>query len=226
MSATKEPQYQIQVDTFESRGAVRLGLTTSHLWRSDPKHLVFFLSRYKFISKMLNGYKSVLEIGCGDGFGSRLLTQNGTRVHCTDFDPVFVEEARAREAYDPLRTFAVVDYTQTVPAGNYDACFALDVIEHIPPALEDRFLRNVCAQVVPGGVCLFGAPSLESQVHASEWSKKGHVNCKSGADFQSGLRRYFSHVFMFSMNDEVLHTGFFPMSQYLFALCVAPLKSG
>jgi hypothetical protein len=36
------------------------------------------------------------------------------------------------------------------------------------------------------------------------------------------MQRYFKHVFMFSMNDEVVHTGFFPMAHYLFALCAEP----
>ena len=32
------------------------------------------------------------------------------------------------------------------------------------------------------------------------------------------MLQYFENVFMFSMNDEVLHTGFAPMGHYLFAL--------
>ena len=35
------------------------------------------------------------------------------------------------------------------------------------------------------------------------------------------MQRYFHDVFMFSMNDEVVHTGFHAMAHYLFALCVA-----
>ena len=34
------------------------------------------------------------------------------------------------------------------------------------------------------------------------------------------MLRYFHDVFMFSMNDEVVHTGFHAMAHYLFALCV------
>jgi hypothetical protein len=62
-------------------------------------------------------------------------------------------------------------------------------------------------------------PSAESQSYAAPQSKLGHVNCKSGKDFKSLMERYFHNVFLFSMNDEVVHTGFYPMAHYLFAMC-------
>jgi hypothetical protein len=33
------------------------------------------------------------------------------------------------------------------------------------------------------------------------------------------MQRFFHNVFMFSMNDEVVHTGYHKMAHYLFALC-------
>ena len=47
----------------------------SAVWHGDPKRLVFTLSRYKFVAKMLSGKNSVAEIGCGDGFGARIVKQ-------------------------------------------------------------------------------------------------------------------------------------------------------
>ena len=41
--------------------------------------------------------------------------------------------------------------------------------------------------------------------------------------------RYFENVFVFGMNDEVVHTGFYPMCHYIFVLGtgkrVRPLKA-
>ena len=34
------------------------------------------------------------------------------------------------------------------------------------------------------------------------------------------LEKYFKNVFLFSMNDEVVHTGFSKMAHYLICLCV------
>jgi hypothetical protein len=65
------------------------------------------------------------------------------------------------------------------------------------------------------GVAIFGIPSLESQTHAPLQSKAGHVNCKSGDHFKRTLERHFHTVFVFSMSDEVVHAGFYPMANYL-----------
>jgi len=105
------------------------------------------------------------------------------------------------------------------PLQGFGGVFALDVFEHIRNA--DRFL-DCMAGCAP--VAIIGTPSLESQQYASALSKEGHVNCHTSTELRYSLRRYWNQVFMFSMNDEVLHTGFGPMSQYLFALCVGPRR--
>jgi len=38
------------------------------------------------------------------------------------------------------------------------------------------------------------------------------------------LGAYFANVFIFSMNDEVVHTGFGKMSHYNIALCCGPRR--
>ena len=63
-----------------------------------------------------------------------------------------------------------------------------------------------------------GSPSLESQAYASAGSKAGHVNCKSGSELKELFLKFFHNVFLFSMNDEVVHTGFYKMAHYLFAI--------
>ena len=38
------------------------------------------------------------------------------------------------------------------------------------------------------------------------------------------MENYFENVFMFSMNDEVVHTGFPPMANYIFGVGVGNKK--
>ncbi len=97
-------------------------------------------------------------------------------------------------------------------------------MEHIEPKDEPVFLSNLLQSLAPHGAVVLGMPSLESQAYASPNSKAGHVNCKSMPDFRQTMERDFHNVFMFSMNDEVVHTGHHKMAHYLFALACEPKK--
>jgi 2-polyprenyl-3-methyl-5-hydroxy-6-metoxy-1,4-benzoquinol methylase len=192
---------------------------SSQVWRDDPRRLLFVLARYKFVAKMFAGMKRVLEIGCADGFGARIVRQEVPEVVATDFDPVFIERNAARPQGRWNIIFKVHDMLAGPLAENFDGVYALDVLEHITTAQEDRFVRHLADSLHAQGVCLIGTPSLQSQVHASVPSKEGHVNCKDAPALKALMSKCFHNVFIFSMNDEVVHTGFHPMAHYLWALC-------
>ena len=101
----------------------------------------------------------------------------------------------------------------------YDGVYSLDVFEHIKKKNEKRFIKNSISGLSKNGVYILGIPSLESQRYASKTSRLGHVNCKSGDDFQKLLKKFFHNVFLFSMNDEIVHTGFVKMAHYIICIC-------
>jgi cyclopropane fatty-acyl-phospholipid synthase-like methyltransferase len=224
MQRTVESQYDGHIELKLKNGLTKLGVEKNANWHSDPKRLVFVLSRYKFAAKMLSGKSRVLEVGCGDAFPIRLLLQEVGAVHAVDIDPTFIQDAQERMDPEWPFTCAVHDMVSGPVAGTFDAAFSLDVLEHIAQSDERKFISNIVSSLTDDGVLLVGMPSLESQAYASPLSKIGHVNCKSGKDLKTLLETYFSNVFLFSMSDEVVHTGYQPMAQYLMALCVGKRK--
>jgi 2-polyprenyl-3-methyl-5-hydroxy-6-metoxy-1,4-benzoquinol methylase len=219
---TGEPHYKKLMDILLQQGVERLGLMTGWAWLDDPRHLLFTLSRYKFVAKMMAGRNRVLEVGCSDGFATRLVAQTVKDIVGVDFDPQFINDAIQRKSDRWPIDFRLHDVLASPVSGDFDGAFALDVIEHIPQQQEDRFLQNICSSLTASGIFIIGTPSLASQQHASPQSKEGHVNCKTAEGLKATLLRHFAQVFMFSMNDEVVHTGYANMAHYYMALCCSP----
>jgi 2-polyprenyl-3-methyl-5-hydroxy-6-metoxy-1,4-benzoquinol methylase len=222
---TVEPQYQSLINLQSQRGLTTFGLMSNGVWHEDPRRVGFVLARYKFVAKMFSGLGRVLEVGCADAFGTRVVQQEVREVVAVDFDPVFVEDVNSRMDERWPMVCKVHDMISGPLPEAFDGAYSIDVLEHIQPADEEKFIGNIVQSLSDTGVCIIGSPSLESQAYASPASKEGHVNCKSAPEFKALMQRYFHNVFLFSMNDEVVHTGYHKLAHYLFALC-AGVKRG
>jgi 2-polyprenyl-3-methyl-5-hydroxy-6-metoxy-1,4-benzoquinol methylase len=219
-----ESQYYELFEEAKASGLINLGVSASLTWKEDPKRLAFILSRYKFVAKMLKDIDSVAEIGCGDGFASRIVAREVHHFLGIDFDPRFIADAKTT-LQDSGQNISFVEHdilAAPIEQSSFDAIFSCDVLEHIPYSNEKYFFINSIKSLKENGIFIVGTPSLASQEFASPRSKEGHVNCKSGQELVSTCRQYFNNVFLFSMNDEVLHTGHTEMSHYYFALCLNP----
>ena len=216
---TKDPVNQHGYDVQRQVGATRLGVLKNWEWHDDPRRFLFSMARYKFVSKMFAGRANVLELGCGDGFNAPIVLQTVKKLTLADFDPVFIQDARDRMKAPWIYEAKVLDLLQDPIEGCYDAIYSLDVLEHIPGEREREVLTKICGALDPNGAVIIGMPSLESQEYASPPSRAGHINCKTMPDLNALLGDYFHNVFMFSMNDEVVHTGYHKMAHYLFGLC-------
>ncbi len=216
---TTESQYGELIEQYRLQPFETFGLMHNYTWKLDPRRILFTFARYKFVAKMFEGFEHVLEVGCGDASATRIVQQSVQNVTVTDFDRVFIDDIESRQQANWRLDARIHNMVKSPIEDKFDGVFGLDVLEHIQKIHEDVFLKNICSSLKDHGSLIIGMPSLESQVYASEGSKAGHVNCKSGNELRDFLKKYFHSVFMFSMNDEVLHTGFFPMSHYLLAVC-------
>src|SRR5579864_7327282 len=188
---TREPQYQRTLEIAAEKGLTTLGLMTNQVWEDDPRRLLFTLARYKFVSKMLAGKAHVLEVGCADAFGTRVVQQEVKRLTATDFDQVFVDDVLRRMDEKWRFECRQHDLLAGPFPGSFDGAYALDVIEHIPIEQENVFVGNIVKSLGPHGILILGCPSLESQPYASPPSKAGHVNCKTGTELRALVEQFF-----------------------------------
>jgi 2-polyprenyl-3-methyl-5-hydroxy-6-metoxy-1,4-benzoquinol methylase len=220
----RDPVNQPNIDFAETRGSIQLGLLKSREWVSDPRRFLFSQARYKFAAKMLSGRKRVLEIGCGDAFNAPIVMQEIGHLTVTDFDPEFIASAKAQQQPEYPYDALVHNFLEGSLPQQFDAAYLLDVLEHIHETDEKKFVGNIMSCLTDDAVMIVGMPSLESQTYASEGSKAGHVNCKTAPDLKKTMQHFFHSVFMFSMNDEVVHTGYHRMAHYIIALCAHPIR--
>ena len=212
-----------KVSDMNIKDNVVLGPINAESLLSDQKHLLFTLSRYKFSAQLLKKCNHIIEIGCGEGIGAlSFLQETKAKVTAIDFDEQQI--AYAQKNLQPR--FKRVKYLcrdmieNPYKGPKADGLVCLDVIEHIHKKEEKTFFDNVCGLVKKDGVVVFGTPNDCASQYASERSMVGHINLFDPTRLEVTLGKYFKQVFLFSMNDEMVHTGFNKLAHYLMALCV------
>lgn len=210
--------YEATVDQF-AQEEILLGPWSSYSLVNDPKHMSFVLSRYKFVSKIISAKKNILEIGCGDGFGFPIVAQNAEYILGIDWEERNIE-GNKRRIGGKIKNgdFLHIDITKEKPKKIFDAAFSIDVIEHLVPEDEKIFMENTLDVLSEDSICIIGTPNESSSSHASHRSDHQHINLKDHKTMYSTLDQYFKNTLVFSMNDEIVHTGYYPMAHYLFGV--------
>lgn len=201
---------------------IELGPWTSYSLLVDPKHMSFVLARYKFVAKMLKQGGRTLEVGCGDGFGAPIVKQHSQEYVGVDVDQRLIDDNSHRLSTKiENMTFLLQDITSVNASnlGSFDTVFNIDVLEHLDADKEKPFLDASIGLLKDNGIYICGTPSAYSAQHASERSMIQHINLKTAPQKKELFEQYFDFVWIFSMNDEVVHTGYHQMAHYLFALC-------
>ncbi len=128
----------------------------------------------------------VLELGCGEGYGTPLLAA-GRQLTALDCAPAAVARARRRAAL-PAVPFATGDGTRLpFAAAAFDAVVALQVIEHV--ADDAGFLREVRRVVRPGGQAILTTPNRATRIAPGHkpWNRF-HLREYEAADLQALLQ--------------------------------------
>lgn len=122
-------------------------------------------SIYRFASRYAPG-ATVLDAGCGTGYGSRLLAEAGaSRVLGVDIDPLSIAFARRRYRSSALEFQRANCQALTVPRAHFDLVFASNVLEHLEQ--PERFLSTAFETLRSGGHALFAVPPITSSETAA-----------------------------------------------------------
>lgn len=210
------------IDSVVSSG-IDLGRYYSYEMLTDIKHILFTLSRYKFVSKLIMYKKNIelLELGCSEAWGGLLFKQNLDlkKYVGVDLDKKSIE-------WNKKNLPSIMEFIESnffackeIEGRIFNAIVSLDVIEHIQTEKEEDFCKIIAEHLSEDGVAIIGTPNIQMSEYASEGSRIAHINLYDQTRLYQLLNKYFKNVFIFNMNDEVVNTSFAPMSCYIFAVC-------
>ena len=215
---TKESNKWGEVKNYFGDRPITLGPFTGYRLRNTPRNVLFGLSRYKFAAKMLGDGKEVLEVGCSEGLGTILLAEFAKRVVAVDMDEKAIGYARESFPSEKIE-FKALDFLEA-DLGRFDSVVSFDVIEHIYPENERKFFSAIARHLKKDGICIIGTPNKNAEQYASEITRLGHVNTSTWQVLKDNLKSYFRDSLIFSSNDEIVHTGFYPLAHYLIGMGV------
>jgi SAM-dependent methyltransferase len=150
------------------------------------------LAVYEWVAERCAG-KRVVDMACGEGYGSALLAQSAAQVIGVDANPEAFEHARLRYPAPNLR-FERALVEQFADGAPYDAIVFLQTVEHVsePEALLARF----ASVLAPGGVAYVTTPNrLTLAPPGSERSDNPwHVREYAPEEFEALVRPAFGSV--------------------------------
>jgi len=156
---------------------------SSHL---DPSENVIFqrhMIAYKEASKLISG--TVLEIGCGEGYGiSELVKFSEKYIGVDKFDTFISEEIKKNN--DIVFHKMEIPPLLNIEANSIDFVVTFQVIEHIQD--DHYFLKEIFRVLKPGGKLLLTTPNKLMSLSRNPW----HIREYTPFEMKDILSKYFA----------------------------------
>lgn len=156
----------------------------------DPDNEQLHLHRYLAIAPLVAG-RDVLDIACGEGYGTWLMADTARHVTGVDIDAPTIARASERYARANLR-FLTGDATEIPLAdSSVDCVVSFETLEHL--VAHDAFLAEIRRVVRPGGVLFMSTPDTEVY-NEGKTPNPFHLRELDREQFAGLLKRHFAHV--------------------------------
>jgi SAM-dependent methyltransferase len=133
----------------------------------------------------------VLEIGCGGGYGYRIL--KASLKHYVGVDKTDVDsEEWTSDCADFFRV--KVPSLHNIPSNIFDFVIVFQVIEHIPN--DDLFLKEICRVLKKGGQLLLTTPNKKNSFTRNPW----HIREYESSELLRKTIPHFSHIKLSGIN--------------------------
>lgn len=148
------------------------------------------LGRYYYAIKKLNINKNdtILDIGCGQGYGSYLLSQYADEVYGLDLNRNFVKYAYDNFKKDNIHFLQYLELGE-IPCHN--KCICIETIEHLNKNEVERFIVKILIKLKNTGQLYLTFPIGKNK--PSEYNP--YHKCEPSIDFVYNIvKKYFKKI--------------------------------
>lgn len=145
-------------------------------WEDERSKLVWLPHKrtYEFASKLCEN-KNVLEVGCGEGWGSNLIAGFAKKVTAIDIDNQAISYAKKKFNRNNLFFRKLNIYNLKKINHKFDIVVSFQVIEHLKDI--DSYLSNIKEKLTKNGILIISTPNkssnhVKSPYHFNEYTKK------------------------------------------------------
>ena len=174
------------------------------------------LHRYAFASQFVNG-KKVLDLACGEGYGSFLLSKTARCVMGIDINPETIQHASNAYPKDNLE-FKEGSILNVPISGSkiFDVIICYEVIEHITE--HEILLSEISRLLKDEGLLIISTPNKKIYSDGPDYHNPFHEKELYFNEFRDLLKINFSRVYFFGQR-TITGSNIFSISSKDFQTC-------
>ena len=146
------------------------------------------LHRYAMALSLAKG-KRVLDVACGEGYGSNLLASEAASVVGVDIDPPTIEHAQNKYARSNLRFLVGPCSALPIEDSSTDLVVSFETIEHVEE--QEQFLSEIKRVLTPDGVLIISSPDKKEYSDINEAKNPFHKSELYHGEFVQLLKSRF-----------------------------------
>jgi 2-polyprenyl-3-methyl-5-hydroxy-6-metoxy-1,4-benzoquinol methylase len=153
--------------------------------------------RYIHVSSLVRG-KTLLDAGCGAGYGSYLLASHFARsVTGIDISQETVNYARSTYTHPNLRFIQSDIRSLPFHSNVFDTVVAFEILEHIEE--HDLFLSETKRVLPSGGTLIISTPDIERYKSDNEF----HAKELTSYEFAELLGKYYKNIGIYFQSEQL-----------------------
>ncbi len=167
---------------------------------------LFHDERYELAAMFCHG-KSVLEIGCGAGYGAAILAREAASVYAFDYSQEAIEYCKEHYLADNINFYMVDFHDYQVKSHFYDVVVTYEFLEHIMDG--DRLMVLIKEALVPGGMAFISTPKPpgHSRFHVHEYELEEFESLLSAHFQKYVMLNHRPGTFSFRLKDAHTYIG-------------------